>query len=222
MSPLHGAVAVGFAIIAAACGGSTAATGPSPATAPAAAPPAALIKTTTVSISGAQQTVLADSRGLTLYFFMPEKESQIACTGDCSNTWRPLLLPNGTPQPTAEGSLPGQLSVVNRPDGSVQATYDEWPLYTFVGDKRPGDVGGQGIAGQWFAVASDAPADADGDNDGTRPAAPPAPAATPQPAAAAPAAAPPPAQPQRPAAPPAFNDRDADNNGGPNDGDGNG
>jgi predicted lipoprotein with Yx(FWY)xxD motif len=214
---LQGTLAVGISLIAAACGGSTAGSAPSSGGAPAKTPPAALIKASRVSVSGTPETVLTDGKGLTLYLFMPEKESQIACTGDCTNTWRPLLLPTGVAQPTVDGALPGQLAVVSRPDGTVQATYDEWPLYTFAADRRAGDTGGQGIGGQWFAVQSDAPADADGDNDGTKP-----PPATPQPVAAPPAPATPAPAPQRPPAPPAFNDGDADNRGGPSDGDGNG
>jgi predicted lipoprotein with Yx(FWY)xxD motif len=215
---LHGTLAVGIGLIAAACGGSTAASAPSPAK----TPPAADIKTSQVSVSGTPEMILTDGQGMTLYLFMPEKESLIACTGDCTNTWRPLLLPAGAAQPTVDRALPGQLAVVSRPDGTVQATYDEWPLYTFAGDRRPGDTGGQGVGGQWFAVQSDAPADADGDNDGTKP-----PPATPQPVAAppapaTPAPAPPAPAPARPPAPPAFNDGDADNRGGPSDGDGNG
>lgn len=34
-------------------------------------------------------------------------------------------------------------------------TYGDWPLYYYVGDTVPGDVNGQGLDGEWFAVAPD-------------------------------------------------------------------
>ena len=79
---------------------------------------------------------------------------------------------------------------------------------------RPGDVTGQGVDGAWFAVPAVMPADADNDADGTA-----APAA---PVQQAPGAAAPPAATAPPTIRPAFDDRDGDNSGGPNDGDGNG
>ncbi|MGW2850241.1 hypothetical protein ACWC5G_36810, partial [Streptomyces sp. NPDC001274] len=34
-------------------------------------------------------------------------------------------------------------------------TYGDWPLYYYVGDMGPGDVNGQGLDGEWFAVSPD-------------------------------------------------------------------
>ena len=44
-----------------------------------------------VSIAGNQQTILADSRGFTLYFYLPDTPTQTACTGSCTLAWPPLL-----------------------------------------------------------------------------------------------------------------------------------
>jgi predicted lipoprotein with Yx(FWY)xxD motif len=34
-------------------------------------------------------------------------------------------------------------------------TVDCWAVYTFSGDKAPGDIAGQGVGGTWYAVAPD-------------------------------------------------------------------
>jgi predicted lipoprotein with Yx(FWY)xxD motif len=40
-----------------------------------------------------------------------------------------------------------------RPDGTKQMTVNCWPIYTFSGDKAPGDTNGQGVGGTWYAVS---------------------------------------------------------------------
>ena len=38
-------------------------------------------------------------------------------------------------------------------DGTSQLAYNGHLLYTFVGDKAPGDAGGQGLLGKWFTLS---------------------------------------------------------------------
>jgi predicted lipoprotein with Yx(FWY)xxD motif len=155
---------------------------------------------------------LVDEKGLTLYFFVPEQGTKVVCTGDCVTMWRPLLAA-GTAAPTSTIPLPGVLATVDRPDGGRQVTYDGWPLYTYVMDTGPGDMEGKGAAGEWFVAL------AAGESTPT-PTPPPTPVPTAPPATAPPPPPPPPPPPtMRP--PPFGNDGDADNRGGPNDGDGN-
>jgi predicted lipoprotein with Yx(FWY)xxD motif len=45
------------------------------------------------------------------------------------------------------------LGTVERPDGSIQATYNGWPLYYFAGDPGAGDVNGQGVNDIWWVVS---------------------------------------------------------------------
>jgi predicted lipoprotein with Yx(FWY)xxD motif len=202
-----------FALLAAACGSAGAAKAP--------ASPAPLVKTATVSVGAMRDTVLTDGRGFTLYLFKPEKDGMLACLGSCLALWHPLTVPPGASLPATGAGLPGKLATITRPEGSRQATYNEWPLYTFANDRRPGSAAGEGVADSWFVVEAMMPADSDGDGDGTQP--PPTPAAVqPSVAPAAPTAAPAPAPPPPAVRPPAFNDGDGDNRGGPSDGDGNG
>jgi predicted lipoprotein with Yx(FWY)xxD motif len=176
------------------------------------------IKTATIQVGGRSETVLTTGRGLTVYLFRPEKDAKVMCVASCVNVWHPVLLPAGSSKTPDVAGLPGRLGRLERPEGGVQLTYNEWPLYTFSGDSRPGSAAGNGVADSWFAVEAIMPADADDDSDGTQPPSP-APAAAPSPpppaAAAAPAA-------PAPAPAPAFNDGDSDNRGGPSDHDGNG
>jgi predicted lipoprotein with Yx(FWY)xxD motif len=210
-------VALGVGLLAVACGGSTS-TGPSSA---AATPPSSsiVVKTASAMVAGRPETILTDGKGRSLYLFTPEKDGNVQTTPATLKVWQALVLPGAGAMAIGDPEVPGKLGAVTRPDGTRQVTYNEWPLYTFSGDTKPGDVNGQGVANQWFLVQAVMAQDADNDFDGTQPAPMATPAAQPAPAQATPQAA---APAQRPVAQPGFNDGDADNRGGPNDGDGNG
>lgn len=94
-------------------------------------------------------TILTDAKGMALYFYEEDTPGQSACTGECAQNWPPLTVA-GTP--TLASGVPGTLAAITRPDGSKQVAYDKRPLYTFVGDRQPGDVTGNGVAG--FVVAT--------------------------------------------------------------------
>ncbi|MCX5193017.1 SCO0930 family lipoprotein [Streptomyces sp. NBC_00249] len=95
--------------------------------------------------------IVADGEGRTLYRF--DKDSawpmKIGCVDSCVDTWKPAK-----PVDKAEVSgIPAELvGSVKRPDGSEQLTIDCWPVYTFTGDKEPGDISGHNKQGLWFAV----------------------------------------------------------------------
>ncbi|WP_222564346.1 COG4315 family predicted lipoprotein [Novilysobacter antarcticus] len=70
------------------------------------------------------------------------------CTASCLTQWAPLFPPTGEPTVT-DGLSPALIGTVERPDGSQQITYNEHPLYHFVGDTRPGDVLGHQRNDEW-------------------------------------------------------------------------
>lgn len=97
-------------------------------------------------------TILVDAEGLTLYGFTPDEGGTPTCTDACADTWPPLF--------TDSSDLPGDLdpsvfSVVEHPSGEPQLAAGGWPLYYYAADAEPGDVNGQGVGGNWFAVAPD-------------------------------------------------------------------
>lgn len=199
----------------------TTATAPSTtASTPSQAPAAAAIGERATSLG----EVLVDARGRTLYTYALDGNGMSACSGACAAAWPPDLVSPGQSL-TGDLRLPGHAGMTMRADGHEQATYDGHPLYTFKGDTAAGQTKGAGLKGVWFAVAP----------DGTRvPARAPRVQPNPAPVPATPRAPAPPTTPQppaptpRPSAPPTMHpapqgggDGDADNFGGPNDGDGN-
>ena len=105
-------------------------------------------------------TVLVDGQGLTLYLFVPDKQSGAStCYSTCAQGWPPLLLPTGVTTPVAgSGVRTALLGTTHRTDGTTQVTYNKWPLYLWVGDSEPGQATGQGLdnlGGLWYVLAPD-------------------------------------------------------------------
>jgi predicted lipoprotein with Yx(FWY)xxD motif len=105
---------------------------------------------TVKTISG--QQVLTNARGFTLYWFVPDTSTASKCTGSCATFWPPVKGPA-----TAMSGVTGQLSTITRSDGTIQATYDGHPLYTYVGDTAPGQATGNGLnasGGLWHEMTA--------------------------------------------------------------------
>ncbi len=105
-------------------------------------------------------TVLVNGQGMTLYLFVPDKQSgRSTCYGPCAAAWPPLLLPTGVTAPIAgPGAKVTLLGTTHRTDGTTEVTYNRWPLYTWVNDTQPGDATGQAInslGGLWYVVSPD-------------------------------------------------------------------
>jgi predicted lipoprotein with Yx(FWY)xxD motif len=101
-------------------------------------------------------TIIVDSEGLTLYDFHKDKGGVSSCYGACAGAWPPLLT-EGEPKAEA-GAMASQLGTTKRKDGTVQVTYNGWPLYTYLGDKGPGEANGNDFSqfgAQWYALHPD-------------------------------------------------------------------
>jgi predicted lipoprotein with Yx(FWY)xxD motif len=95
-------------------------------------------------------TVLTNAKGRTLYWFAPDTATRSACYGTCAAYWPPV---QGAA--TAGPGVTGRLGTITRSDGSVQATYDGHPLYTYVGDTAAGQANGNRLnlnGGLWYEV----------------------------------------------------------------------
>lgn len=98
-------------------------------------------------------TIIVSSEGLTLYDFHKDKGGNSSCYGACASAWPPLLT-EGEPKAEA-GAMANQLGTTKRKDGTVQVTYNGWPLYTYAGDKAPGEANGNDIdqfGAEWYAL----------------------------------------------------------------------
>ena len=89
--------------------------------------------------------VLADSNGMTLYTFDKDSMGKSACMGDCAEYWPPV-------KASAEDKPVGDLTIISRDDGTWQWADGGKPLYTYVKDKKPGDVMGDNVNNVWHAV----------------------------------------------------------------------
>ncbi|HEY5002970.1 MAG TPA: hypothetical protein VII61_07450 [Ktedonobacteraceae bacterium] len=87
---------------------------------------------------GSTFTVLTTIKGFTLYVHEWQGTSGFTCDGSCAKTWKPLVY-KGTGTPTSTTKLPGKLSVGTDAFGHKVVFYQGYPLYTYVGDKKPGD-----------------------------------------------------------------------------------
>jgi predicted lipoprotein with Yx(FWY)xxD motif len=101
----------------------------------------------------AQGGLVRNHAGMTLYTFDKDGVGQSRCYGGCATAWPPFL--------AAEGARDaGRLTVVVRQGGALQWALDGKPLYTFVGDVKPGDSAGDGSGGVWHAIKAGADAKA--------------------------------------------------------------
>ena len=97
-------------------------------------------------------SVLANTKGFTLYWFAPDTATKSVCNGSCAAYWPPVTGPV-----TAGPGVTGKLGTITRSDGSQQATYAGHPLYTYVGDSAPGQARGNNLnlnGGLWHEVTT--------------------------------------------------------------------
>jgi predicted lipoprotein with Yx(FWY)xxD motif len=113
------------------------------------AKPQVLVRTAHNAALG--KTILVDRRGMTLYHLSVERRGHFICTMSCLSVWKPLVVRRGT-KPTGTRFL----GTVKRPDGRLQVTYRGEPLYTFVRDRKPGDIRGNGFkdVGVWHPAVT--------------------------------------------------------------------
>jgi predicted lipoprotein with Yx(FWY)xxD motif len=95
--------------------------------------------------------ILVDGEGMSLYRFDPDEQGESTCYDDCEATWPPLE----GPVTAGEGVDESLIGETERTDGTVQATYDSWPLYYYGPDSAAGDVTGQGVGEVWWVLAPD-------------------------------------------------------------------
>ncbi len=81
------------------------------------------------------------SSGMTLYTFAKDSAGKSSCTGDCAKNW-PALAASSSDKPM------GPFTIIN----GNQWAFNGKPLYTYAGDKNPGERNGAKIAS--WSIAS--------------------------------------------------------------------
>ena len=114
---------------------------------------AALTLSTTMAISAPIETtdsrigevVTAAENGMTLYTFRQDAANTSNGDGGCARSWPPFFA-------TAGAQEEGGLTIITRNDGKQQWALNGQPLYFWQGDRKPGDVTGDGVGGVWDAA----------------------------------------------------------------------
>lgn len=152
---------LGLMLVLAACGDDSAATTTSASTTTTVAGTTTLAATTTapttttpagpvISVAdNALGQILTDPDGMTIYLLLDDAQGASTCTGGCPSNWPPLLAEVGV----GAGVDASLLDTIARSDGTVQVTYNGWPLYRYVGDGEPGDTRGQNVGSRWYVVS---------------------------------------------------------------------
>lgn len=99
--------------------------------------------------------VVVDEDGFVLYRFDKDKNNPAKsnCEDDCAKVWPAALTNDG--KPTLKGVDSELVGTVTRADGTKQLTLKGWPLYRYIGDKKPGQWKGQNVSGTWFVIKPD-------------------------------------------------------------------
>ncbi|KOX10351.1 lipoprotein [Micromonospora sp. NRRL B-16802] len=99
-------------------------------------------------------SVVTDQDGWILYRFDKDTADPPAsnCVDKCAQVWPPALT-DGNPELT--GVSDDKVGSVTRQDGTRQLTIAGWPVYRYIGDKKPGQWKGQAVGGTWFVVQPD-------------------------------------------------------------------
>lgn len=95
----------------------------------------------------AKGSYLVDFAGMTLYTYDKDTNGVSNCYNGCAAAWPPY-----TSGATAEKTLPENITVITRTDGSKQFAWKGMPLYYYATDTKPGDITGDGVGGVWHII----------------------------------------------------------------------
>jgi predicted lipoprotein with Yx(FWY)xxD motif len=124
-------------------------------TAATARPAATGSKATLTAADSRYGRVLFDGKGRALYAFTRDRRGgKSRCYGDCARAWPVYYKPGKLA--AGRGVRRSLVGTVRRADGRLQVTYNGWPLYYYVGDKRPRQISCQDVTefgGTWLVVS---------------------------------------------------------------------
>ncbi len=97
---------------------------------------------------------LVAANGMTLYIYTKDEPGKSTCVDKCLEAWPALLVADGEPIILGKG-LTGKVGTTKRPDGKLQVTYNDQPLYFWIKDKYAGQTTGQNVGKVWFVVKAE-------------------------------------------------------------------
>jgi len=112
------------------------------------------VRVTTRTVSGLG-SILVDGQGRTLYMFVPDKHKRVTCFKACAKIWPPLFT-KGRKAVAAGHAKKALLGTDPDKAGGPVVTYNGWPLYLYLGDRKPGEAFGQALkanGGLWYVMS---------------------------------------------------------------------
>lgn len=113
----------------------------------------------TTATNAEEGEYLVAGNGYALYLFKADTQGSGAtppsspCKDACLATWPPLIV---SEKPVGTGKVrPDLLGTMTLPDGTLQATYNGWPLYFYAEDTATTDISGHDIESfgeDWYLV----------------------------------------------------------------------
>lgn len=92
--------------------------------------------------SGGQVFIMYQNH-MSLYTYENDTLGVSNCYGECAKAWPPALL-------NADTVLGENYSLIERKDGTMQATFKGQPLYLSVLDNKIGETNGDSVGGVWY------------------------------------------------------------------------
>jgi predicted lipoprotein with Yx(FWY)xxD motif len=114
------------------------------------------VEITTRSVPGLG-TILVNSKGRTLYMFVPDKQKKVTCFNSCAKVWPPIFLPSGGTAVAGGSAKQSLLGSDKDAAGGRVVTYNHWPLYLYLGDSKAGVAYGQATTqsgGYWYVLSA--------------------------------------------------------------------
>ncbi|HLX19921.1 MAG TPA: hypothetical protein VKR23_07195 [Gaiellaceae bacterium] len=112
-----------------------------------------VIKTATIKGLG---TIIVNSAGKTIYMFAPDKQKAVTCFKTCATIWPPIKVAAGQKIVAAGGAKQSLLGSDPDKAGGRVVTYNHWPLYLYLGDRKAGVAAGQALdlnGGYWYVLS---------------------------------------------------------------------
>jgi predicted lipoprotein with Yx(FWY)xxD motif len=79
---------------------------------------------------------------MSLYTYDKDESGVSNCYDTCAAKWPPAIL-------DADTDMPESYTLIERKDGKMQIAFKGRPLYLWSGDKKIGDIKGDGVGGVW-------------------------------------------------------------------------